>query len=52
MADYSPAEIDDMLIIFGECHGNYRAAVRRYAERYPDRGHPNDRTIQSLKLRA
>lgn len=52
MADYTPAEIVDMLLILGECHGNSTAAERRYAEVYPNRRHPNAATIMTLKRRA
>jgi len=28
-----------MILILGECKGNYRATMRLYRERYPDRWH-------------
>ncbi|OXU18390.1 hypothetical protein TSAR_002063 [Trichomalopsis sarcophagae] len=41
MADYGPNEIVDMIMILGESRNNYAAAARLYAERYPNRRHPN-----------
>lgn len=52
MADYTPNQIVDMIMVLGECNNNYRAATRRYAERFPDRRHPSDMTIRSLTGRA
>ncbi|KAJ8933301.1 hypothetical protein NQ318_012258 [Aromia moschata] len=46
MAAYRPDEIVDMLLILGENHNNSRAAARLYAERFPDRRHPDHRTIR------
>lgn len=34
------SEYADMYLILGECHKNFNAAVRLYAERYPARRHP------------
>jgi len=31
MPDYAPHEIIDMILILGECRGNYRAAARLWA---------------------
>jgi len=39
-------------MVLGECHNNFRAAVRRYAERFPIRRHPNHRTILRVTERA
>jgi len=52
MGDYSPPEIVRMLMVLGECAGNYRETSRRYAARYPNDRHPNPNTIKSLKFRA
>jgi len=52
MADYPLDEIVDMMLVLGECHNNYRAAARCYAERFPGRRHPNHTTIQTLTQRA
>lgn len=41
-----------MIKIVGECHDNYRAAQRRYAERYPNARHPDRKTIKHLVRRA
>lgn len=47
-----PNHIVDMLMVLGECHNNYRAAARRYAERFPLRRCPNHMTIRRLTERA
>ena len=52
MTDYLPSKIVDMILISGECHGNYAAASRLYAERFPDRTHPTNLTISTLTERA
>jgi len=52
MADYRPNEIVDMIMILGESRNNYAAAARLYAERYPNRKHPSNVTIQTLTQRA
>jgi len=52
MTDYPPKEIVDMILILGECHNNYYAASRLYAERFPGRRHPNNTTIQRLTQRT
>ncbi|XP_026829096.1 uncharacterized protein LOC113562803 [Ooceraea biroi] len=52
MGDYTPKEIVDMLVVFGECFGNYREAARLYRNRYPNRRHPNNTVIRRLKIRA
>lgn len=51
MADYSRREIFDIVLTLGECRQNYRQAARLYQERYPDRRHPNDRTIAKIAQR-
>lgn len=52
MPDYTPSQIVDMTLIFGECRGSYRQAARLYANRYPGRRHPTDKTIKRLLVRA
>lgn len=52
MADYSPDEIIDMIMILGECNGVYVNAVARYAECFPNRRHPRNITIIDLTNRA
>ena len=52
MADYLPIKIVDMILILGECHVNYAAASRLYAEWFPDRRHPTNLTISTLTERA
>ena len=42
MADYPPNKIVDMILVLGESQNNYRGAARLYAERYPDKRHPDD----------
>jgi len=37
MSDYTQNEIIDIIMILGECHGNYHAAARLYCVRFPDR---------------
>jgi len=51
MAD-SPNHIVDMIMVLGECHNNYRAAARRYAERFPLKRRPNHMAIHRLTERA
>jgi len=46
MVDYSPNEIIDTIMVLGQCNNNYRLVARRYAEQFPNRRHPNDRTIK------
>ena len=48
MADYPPNEIVDMILVLGASQNNYRGVARLYAERYPDRRHPDDRPIRRL----
>lgn len=42
---YSAAEYLEMIIIFGECGRNATEAARVYAERFPDRTHPDNKVI-------
>lgn len=52
MADFSPNEIVDMLLILGRCRGNYLRAENLYRREYPHRRHPSRRTIRTLEQRA
>ena len=52
MAAYPPNEIVDMIRILGEARNNYSAAERLYAERFPDRRHPDRKVIKRLCYRA
>ena len=52
MADYSPSEIIDMIIIYGSCAENARETARQYGIKYPDRRKPDYKTILSLIARA
>jgi len=52
MADYPPSEIIDMIGIFYAANNNAREAARQYRDRYPDRRHPDHKTILSLTARA
>lgn len=52
MADYSPSEIIDMISIYGVADNNAREAARQYQDRYPDRRHPDHKTILQLLRRA
>ena len=45
MADYTPNEIVDMILILGECHNNYDMASRLYPEHFRDRRHPTNSRI-------
>lgn len=38
---YSYEELTDMILIYGECRKNQRQAATLYAERFPNRRHPN-----------
>jgi len=52
MADYSPTEIVDMIMIFGVTGGNARETVRRYRDQYPDRRQPDHKVILRAVNRA
>lgn len=52
MADYSPVEIVDMIMVLGVANNNYAEAARIYEERFPDRRHPTKMTIKTLIQRA
>lgn len=49
MVRYTNQEKYDMLIVYGECSENARAAVRLYRERYPNRSQPTKKTFGDLK---
>jgi len=51
MADYCSNEIVDMIMILGKSRNNYAAAARLYAERYLNRRHPSNVTIQKPLLK-
>uniref|UniRef100_V5GSI1 DUF4817 domain-containing protein n=1 Tax=Anoplophora glabripennis TaxID=217634 RepID=V5GSI1_ANOGL len=49
MVQYSNAEKFDIMMIYGECRRNARAATRLYRLRYPNRRRqPNDKTFKNL----
>ena len=52
VCDYTAKEIVDMILITGECHGNYDDASKLYAERFSDRKHPRPRMIRHLIAEA
>jgi len=52
MANYTPTEVVDILITFGECGRNYRLTARTYAERFPNRRHPTDQQIINIERRS
>jgi predicted DNA-binding protein YlxM (UPF0122 family) len=49
---YSAADYVEMLLIYGECGRNARAAARMYAQRFPNRNHPNHKVILSAIART
>ena len=52
MGDYPPNEIVDMIRQVGRAEHNYSLAARFYAEKYPNRRHPDRKTIKRLCTRA
>ncbi|XP_025406823.1 uncharacterized protein LOC112680823 [Sipha flava] len=38
----------ELILIFGECNRSFRQAARVYADRYPDRFHPNHNYVHRL----
>jgi len=52
MADYTPNEIVDILLILGEARHNYSNAVQLFRQRFPRRRCPTRRTIRHLEQRA
>lgn len=51
MSNYPPNEVVDILLIFNECHRNYRHTADVYAQRYSDHRHPTDRQIRNIERR-
>jgi hypothetical protein len=49
--EYSIEEYADMHFVYGECSGNASAAVRRYAERFPQRRVSDRKTILGVAQR-
>lgn len=45
MPEYMFSEYGDMLLTLNECHGFVRAAVRHYADKYPNRNLPKYKTF-------
>jgi len=52
MTNYTPIEVVDILLVLGECHRNYRNALRLYAERYPDCRHSNPQQVINIERRT
>jgi len=50
MSDYTPNDIVDIIHVLGECRCNYQQAAELYRDCFPDRQHPNDRTIARFVL--
>lgn len=50
MKVYPRAERIDMIFILGECLQNCLLASRVYAERFPDRNHPNKAAFERLLI--
>lgn len=48
MKTYSLQERIDMILVIGECLENCFLASRVYAQKYPNRNHPNKRVLQKL----
>jgi hypothetical protein len=46
----SNSEKVDMLLILGESHGNYEAAIRLYARRYLNRRTPRNHVFRNLEI--
>uniref|UniRef100_V5IAH9 DUF4817 domain-containing protein n=1 Tax=Anoplophora glabripennis TaxID=217634 RepID=V5IAH9_ANOGL len=51
MKVYSTTEIVDMMSTIGECYENCFLASRVYAQKYPDRIHPNKKVFERLLAR-
>jgi hypothetical protein len=49
---YPAAGYVGILLIYGECGRNARAAARMYAQRFPNRNHPNHKVILSATART
>jgi hypothetical protein len=48
----SAAEYVEMLLIYGKCGQNAKAAARMYAQRFPNRNHTNHKVILSAITRT
>ena len=48
---YTSFEMADMILCYGFCNSNGEAAAREYAERYPNRRHPEARTFSRIYQR-
>lgn len=48
MTTYSHCEKIDMILVIGECNENCLLASRVYAQKYPNRRHPNRRSLENL----
>ncbi|KAJ8914289.1 hypothetical protein NQ315_011024 [Exocentrus adspersus] len=48
---YPPEQLIQMVYAIGESDGNCFLAARIYAQKYPNRSHPNVRSLQNLKER-
>lgn len=51
MKTYSLQERTDMILIIGECQENCFLASRVYAQKYPNRNHPDKRVFEKLLCR-
>lgn len=52
MANYTPSEIIDILLVLDESHRNYRKASHLYTQRYPDRRRPGPQQIINIEKRS
>jgi hypothetical protein len=48
---YANEEYVDMIKLLGVCNDNARSAARLYRERYPNRRHPDHKTIRAVEIR-
>ena len=48
---YCNPDYVDMLKVLGACNDNASAAARAYAERFPNRRHPDAKTIRRVEQR-
>ena len=51
MADFSNAEMTDMVLMYGQALGNLLGAQRLYHETFPERRLPNHKTFAAVKQR-
>lgn len=49
---YSYQELAEMHLVYGECGCIAREAARKYAEKYPNRRHPNHKTFTRIHQTA